>query len=56
MKLSAKTAPNKPLEATSFARAEQVSDDRHHEWEERAGAESLNGAEGDELVHVLRRT
>ena len=42
------------LETPSFARAVEVRDDRDHYRKERACAKALDGAEQNQLGHVLR--
>lgn len=51
----AEHGPEQPLVPTAFARRHEIPDDRHRQHQQPAPAESLQGPEGDELGHVLRR-
>ena len=43
------------LVAPALAGRDQVTDDRHHADHQAAGAEALDGAEGDQLHHAVLR-
>lgn len=50
----AEDGAEQPLVLAAFPGRHEVADDRHGQDHEPAAAQALDGAEGDELRHVLR--